>query len=270
MEVIVLSNGRFEPVGEQLDSFLSRPAEYRETVYSNRKTGNLLELKSWIESPCCVQFHVDTINEGCELGNALRSILRIDIEQIFIEISDGISYSGALALEQWNYLWLDPSTRPPFRNLSSWNFRKALIFENGGHVIQKNLPADSRAKDIYSEFPNAEKIIEVWCKEWEYYDKYLLSFGFDYSDECFWARNRKAYEKYGYASKPDKLPLSEKTKQRVRELSEYYRTCLDWSNPGGDSPWSEDDWILYNKTESLLVENIRKELGKEYEILLER
>ena len=270
MEVIVLSKGRFEPVTEQLNNFLSKSAEYRETIYSQQKTGIFIESKSRVELPCCVLFHADTADEGCALGSALRSTLRIDIEQVFIEITKGIYYSGALAMEQWNYRWLDPSTRPPFRYLSSCDFRKAIIFEKGERVIQKNLPAGFRADDLLPEFPDADKLIEVWCKEWEYYDKYLFSFGFDYGDECFWACNRKANENFDYGSKADQFPLSEKTRLRVWELGRLYRTCLDWSNPGGESPWSEDDWILFNKTESLLVEDIRKELGVDYEILLDR
>lgn len=269
MEVIILNEGRFEPVGEQLNNFLSRPAEYRETIYSQQKTGKIIESVSRTESPSRVIFHADTADEGCALGFALQRILRIDIEQIFIEISKGVYYSGALAMEQWNSRWRDPSTRPPFRYLSSWNFRKAVIFEKGERVIEKKLPAASCTDDLFMEFPDADKIIEVWCREWEYFDKYLFSFGFDYGEECFWACNRKATAKFDYGSNVDQFPLSDKTKLRVRELGRGYRTCLDWSNPGGESPWSEADWILFNKTESQLVADIRRELGDDYEILLD-
>jgi hypothetical protein len=269
MKLIVLNKGQYEPAKEQFSSFFAKPEDSRNLIYSQRNTGNLLESIPRIEKNGCVIFPVRSVEEGNSLALVIGSFFRIDREQIFLQISKSVYYSGWLAYHQGNGRWLEPSTRPPFRSVSKWKFRKALAFKNWEVIDERNLPVGSSPGlgSQAEEFPASDKIIEVWCLDWEYYDKIVFSFYFDYTEDCFWSFNRKARELFGCVTTSDKLPLSEATRKRVKEMSNWYRTCLDWSNPGGESPWTEDDRMRYNKAESRLREDLRKELGDEYEIV---
>lgn len=49
----------------------------------------------------------------------------------------------------------------------------------------------------------------------------ILRFFFD-AQECFWAGNDLARQRYGYPASIDKLPLTEGTKKELKDLKDWY------------------------------------------------
>ena len=251
----------------QIDQFLSRLTEYQEQELTKRpvltererKNADLIESLQYIKFPWGVVFQISEGECGFSVLSALTQTLGVSPEQILIEVAVGIYYSGWLALEQWK--------NRPFQYLKEWKFRKAYFFKNKELVAKKKLPPGSDILNVSKEFPDADKILEVWCMEWEFYDKFVIDYWFEWGGQCLWGGNRKAKEKFGYAINVDKLPLSEPTKSLVTKMGKWHDTALDWSNPGhGESPWSREERLMFSRAELMLLDTLRKELGKEYEI----
>lgn len=259
MRVIILNNNIFEPFDKQLQNFFSQDHETKEQIFASRKSGTLIESVPRTDLPCGEVFYVQSIEEGRELKSDLPKLIRIDSEQIFIEVSHGIFYSAPLINEQFK--------SSAFNFLTSWNYRKLLFFKNGELILEKKIDTRSRNEIVNEVHQSFDDIIEIWCTSWEYFDRYLLRYWFEWRGPGLWGINRKASEKYGYGIDIDNLPLSEQTKKRMNEMGKWHDTALDWNNPGGDSPWTTEDWEKYERAEALLLEDLRKELSDEYEII---
>lgn len=46
---------------------------------------------------------------------------------------------------------------------------------------------------------------------------------------------------YGYPAELELLPISAALAAEVDELSEWFQSVIDWDDPGGPSPWSQDE-----------------------------
>lgn len=87
-----------------------------------------------------------------------------------------------------------------------------------------------------------------------------LKFMFDYGNDtsCLWDVT---------PVRPATLPLSEGVKQEMLEMQREFNTCIDWSNPGGPSPWSDEQTKDFYRRAKLLYNKIAKELGEEYNVI---
>ena len=47
---------------------------------------------------------------------------------------------------------------------------------------------------------------------------YKISFWFEHGGECLWAKNDLTRNKYGYPINPEKLPLSQKSIRKFKEI----------------------------------------------------
>ena len=56
-----------------------------------------------------------------------------------------------------------------------------------------------------------------------------------------WAKNDLTRNKYGYPINPEKLPLSQKSIRKFKELNEQYSTYLDWNDPGSVCKWTTSE-----------------------------
>ena len=259
MKVIVLNKGKYGIFHTQLHDFLHKSSEEREKKYVTRKTGNLIESTLRIEYPCGVVFEVENAETGCTFCDDLPSLFNIQREQIFVEIRKGIHYSGWLADEQFR--------QEPFPILPSWAFRKELIFRDGVLISDRKLLPEENVSVHNAIHPKTDKILEIWYTDWEFFDKFVIRYSHDYGGVCFCPENNKAWDKYGIPIDVDQLPLSEKTKDRMRELCRWFDTNIDWSNFAGDSPWSDEESKKFSAASGLLFEDLQKELGEGYKII---
>lgn len=113
---------------------------------------------------------------------------------------------------------------------------------------------------------------------------YILRFFFDYkAGGCLWSGNDAAYEKYGVGpldatiynlkgkiSHEPKIKLPDVLKQNVLELDDLYSESLNWDDPAGNSPWSEEEWDDFYKRARSLHEEISKTLGDDFEVIYEQ
>ena len=56
------------------------------------------------------------------------------------------------------------------------------------------------------------------------------------------------------------LPLSDRTRALIDRLAERYQSSLDWDDPGGPSPWSEQERESFTAQARTLLDLIRSEL----------
>ncbi|HEY9881369.1 MAG TPA: hypothetical protein V6D29_23130 [Leptolyngbyaceae cyanobacterium] len=100
--------------------------------------------------------------------------------------------------------------------------------------------------------------------------KYVLRFFFEWRlDTALWPGDEMAYEKLGLGPYDElTLPqLSPKTWQRMRELAEWHDTALNWDYPPDPGPWRQEECDRFNRAVRDLLEQIRQELGEEFEVM---
>jgi len=81
------------------------------------------------------------------------------------------------------------------------------------------------------------------------------------SGTCLWAANPAAHAAHGYAVDHHALPLSPTLRARLTRLIARHDTRLDWSNPGGPSPWSAADEAAFTAEAAATLAALRAELG---------
>jgi hypothetical protein len=110
---------------------------------------------------------------------------------------------------------------------------------------------------------------------------YRLRFFFDYGcGGCLWCDNEAAYKKYdvgtldaeifdlkGNILQEARIKLPAQLKQKVEELDKLYSESLDWNDPGGESPWGQEQWDHFHEQARELYEKISQELGDDFEII---
>ena len=98
--------------------------------------------------------------------------------------------------------------------------------------------------------------------------RYRLRFFFDPgSGVCLWSANDAARERFDYPIELVELPLSDETRQSGEELIGRFDTSLDWSDPGGPSPWTASDAAAFDESALSWLALARHELGEEYDIV---
>ncbi|MGE7438761.1 hypothetical protein [Kitasatospora sp. NPDC001175] len=66
---------------------------------------------------------------------------------------------------------------------------------------------------------------------------------------------------YGSPCELDLLPITPDTRIRLEGLCERYQSSLDWDDPGGPSPWSEEQREQFDRQADGALETLRRELG---------
>src|SRR3712207_869992 len=97
---------------------------------------------------------------------------------------------------------------------------------------------------------------------------YRLRFFFDAgAGVCLWADNYEARESFGDAVSAEDLPLSPETEARVERLIAWYDESVDWDDPAGPWPWTDDEQARFEAEARAVLTLLRAELGAEYEIV---
>lgn len=95
---------------------------------------------------------------------------------------------------------------------------------------------------------------------------YEIRLMFEWGGGCLWGMNDAAKTTFGYAGAELTLPISSDTKTKLYELSELHEKALDWSNPSAPSPWSEQDFRLFESKALSILSIIQAELGPMYSV----
>ena len=99
---------------------------------------------------------------------------------------------------------------------------------------------------------------------------YVLRFFFDYGGTCLWAANDAARERFGYAVDLAELPISDELRAALVRACERFDTSLNWDDPTGPSPWSEQESAEFRGSADRLLARLREALGSAFEIRDER
>lgn len=96
--------------------------------------------------------------------------------------------------------------------------------------------------------------------------KYVLRFSPDYFATSLWAVNNNADSDLGANINYEDLGLSAELIKRLEKFDDSIFDIIDWSNPGGDSPLTEDERNQIYLEGLSLLELVRTELGKDFEV----
>ncbi len=79
---------------------------------------------------------------------------------------------------------------------------------------------------------------------------------------CLWAGDDATEERHdGYGIDAFNLPLSTNTQRWLQYLIAWYDTSLNWDDPGGASPWSDDEQARFRQAVQEGVTRLRAELA---------
>ena len=93
---------------------------------------------------------------------------------------------------------------------------------------------------------------------------------FEWGGPCLWAMNAAARTAWGgYANLEASLPLSGETRARLIALTRRHDGALNWSDPGGPSPWTKAEFDDFEKDALALLEVLRSELGDDFRVWYE-
>lgn len=96
---------------------------------------------------------------------------------------------------------------------------------------------------------------------------YRFRFFFDPgSGTCLWSDSEEARRRYDYAVDLKSLPLSENTYRALLHLVLWFDSSLDWDDPSGPGPWTEEEKARFRAATVQILADVRRELGNGYSI----
>ena len=99
---------------------------------------------------------------------------------------------------------------------------------------------------------------------------YEVRLMFEWGGACLWGMNQAAKDRFGYAEIERVLPLSGKTVSTLNELSVLHDTALNWSDPGGPSLWSREQFDEFELNALTLLEALKTDLGPHFSVWYRR
>lgn len=96
--------------------------------------------------------------------------------------------------------------------------------------------------------------------------KYTIRFMPEYFATSLWAKSDSAYEDLGINIKYEEVNLSADLIERLNAFDDSILEIIDWNNPGGESPLSHEKREVIWKKGQLLLEELRIELGEDFEV----
>ncbi|MEY9781074.1 hypothetical protein [Sinorhizobium fredii] len=120
--------------------------------------------------------------------------------------------------------------------------------------------------------PNSLKVQRVEDKRYEVVPVSVVPkvrLFFEWGGGVLWCGNEAALQRFDVGPVEDKLPLSNETLNRLHAMTVWHDTALDWNNPPGPSPWSGAEDESFTEAVARLTDDIRHELGPDYEIVNE-
>ena len=101
--------------------------------------------------------------------------------------------------------------------------------------------------------------------------KYILRFFFEWGGGCLWGGDDVTFREFDIGPydliDPCPLPLSIATLERCRFLAEWHDASLNWDYPPDPGPWRQPECDRFNADVQLLLAEIRRELGPEFQVV---
>lgn len=77
---------------------------------------------------------------------------------------------------------------------------------------------------------------------------------------CLWADDDEARERYDYPIEFQRLPITRRLAEEGEALLRRFDQSIDWSDPGGASPWSEQERERFHADCADYRDRLRREL----------
>lgn len=98
-------------------------------------------------------------------------------------------------------------------------------------------------------------------------EKYVIKFMPEYYTTSLWSVNQKALEHFNTPIEYTDIDLSVKLIKRLEVFDDNIMNIIDWSNPAGETPMKLEERELLYQEGLVLIDEIRKELGEEFEVI---
>ena len=98
---------------------------------------------------------------------------------------------------------------------------------------------------------------------------YKFKLWFEHGGQCLWGVDKLTREVYGHAVNYRLLNLSEKTIEKLIELTAKYRTYLDWNYPNNSTLWTKEEKADFIKESDELCQMLEHDMGDGFEIINE-
>jgi hypothetical protein len=86
---------------------------------------------------------------------------------------------------------------------------------------------------------------------------------------CLWAADEEARAQFGYPVALEKLPLADDTMALGNQLIASFDTSLDWNDPAGESPWSEEQRAEFMRKSEQFYSKLVSELTPRFTVVNE-
>lgn len=86
---------------------------------------------------------------------------------------------------------------------------------------------------------------------------------------CLWAADDEARGQFGYPVELEKLELSKDTIALGNRLISSFDGSINWKDPAGPSPWSEQQRSQFMQESVSFYERLVSELGSEFTVVNE-
>ena len=99
--------------------------------------------------------------------------------------------------------------------------------------------------------------------------KYKFKFYIEWGGNFLWPKSldKKTYKKFDVGPvTPEDLNVSTRLCEELHELESEYQGALDWNNPAGPSPWSDEQFDDFFKRLKIAYDKLCTELEERFEI----
>lgn len=93
---------------------------------------------------------------------------------------------------------------------------------------------------------------------------------FDWGGGSLWCGDEVTRQRFDVGPVDYRLGLSRQLLERLEELSSWHDGALDWSDPPGPSPWSEEQLEQFDDAVGAVLAELRDALGPEFQIVYHR
>jgi hypothetical protein len=100
--------------------------------------------------------------------------------------------------------------------------------------------------------------------------RYQIRLMFEWGGGSLWCGNDAARERFDVGPVEDILPICERTRNTLIELSALHDTSLNWEYPPDPGPWTKEEDEIFEEKARELLSALREELGPEYEVVYKK
>lgn len=98
-------------------------------------------------------------------------------------------------------------------------------------------------------------------------EKYSIKFMPEYYTTSLWSVNQKAQQRFSTSIKYTDINLSLALIKRLEIFDNQIMNIIDWSNPIEQSPMNFEERERLYQDGLILIEEVRKELGQDFEVI---